>query len=94
MWVQQKMTAPPVSDPQTQTQTQTMQVMMPIMFIFLSMTFPSGLALYWVVSNLFRITAQYFYSGWGGLAGVIEGVKKRLFPGKKNVPAKPKYIKK
>ena len=94
MWVQQKMTAPVVSDPQTQAQTQTMQLMMPIMFIFLSMTFPSGLALYWVISNLFRIAIQYYYSGWGGLADTYQNLKNRLFPPKGKPPKPPKYIRK
>ena len=92
MWVQQKMTAPTAGDPQTQTQTQTMQVMMPVMFFFLSMTFPSGLALYWVVSNLFRIVVQYFYSGWGGLATTVQGLRNRFSPSQKT-PGQ-KYIKK
>ncbi|MCL2150251.1 MAG: YidC/Oxa1 family membrane protein insertase [Dehalococcoidia bacterium] len=92
MWLQQKMAAPLVADPQTQAQTQTMQLMMPIMFMFLSMTFPSGLALYWVVSNLFRIVLQYFYSGWGGLATTAESMKK-LFSGRGKTPPQ-KYIKK
>ncbi len=94
MWAQQKMTTPAVSDPQTQTQTQTMQIMMPVMFIFLSMTFPSGLALYWIVSNIFRIVAQYFYSGWGGLADLVEGLKARFFSGGRKGQTKPKYVKK
>ena len=94
MWVQQKMTAPLASDPQTQAQTQTMQIMMPVMFVFLSMTFPSGLALYWVVSNIFRIAAQYFYSGWGGLATTVENLRDRISPGKKGKAPRQKYIKK
>jgi len=93
MLVQQKMTAPAISDPQTKAQTQTMQIMMPMMFVFLSMTFPSGLALYWVVSNIFRIVVQYFYSGWGGLATTAEGLKNRFFSGR-GKDAGQKYIKK
>ena len=41
--------------------------MMPIMFGFLSMQFPSGLALYWLVTNIISIVIQYFVTGWGGL---------------------------
>jgi membrane protein insertase Oxa1/YidC/SpoIIIJ len=41
--------------------------MMPLMFGFLALSFPSGLALYWVVNNIFRIILQYRVSGWGGL---------------------------
>jgi YidC/Oxa1 family membrane protein insertase len=78
MWVQQKMSTPTVSTPQTQAQTQTMQVMMPVMFFFFSMTFASGLSLYWVISNLIRIVMQYLFSGWGGLIGWGDKVKNLL----------------
>ncbi len=68
MWVSQKMTTQPPSDPKQQSQGQMMTIMMPFMFFFLSMTFPSGLALYWVASNLIQIAMQYFtLGGWGNL---------------------------
>jgi YidC/Oxa1 family membrane protein insertase len=68
MWVQQKMVTPKVQDPQQAQQSQLMLWMMPIMFAFLTLSFPTGLALYWVVSNIFSIIIQYFVTGWGGLA--------------------------
>jgi hypothetical protein len=34
--------------------------------VFMSMTFPSGLALYWVVSNIISIVMQYFRHRWVG----------------------------
>jgi len=67
MWVQQKMTMTPTTDPRQQSQANLMLWMMPLMFAFLSLSFPSGLALYWVTSNVFRIGIQYFVAGWGGL---------------------------
>jgi len=67
MWVQQKMVMTPTADPRQQTQSSMMLWMMPIMFAWLTMTFPSGLALFWVTSNIFRIGIQYFVTGWGGL---------------------------
>jgi len=67
MWVQQKMVMTPTADPRQQTQSTMMLWMMPIMFAWLTMTFPSGLALFWVTSNIFRIGIQYFVTGWGGL---------------------------
>ncbi len=67
MWVQQKMVMAPTTDPGKQTQSSMMLWMMPIMFAWLTMTFPSGLALFWVTSNVFRIGMQYFIGGWGGL---------------------------
>jgi YidC/Oxa1 family membrane protein insertase len=69
MWVQQKMSATATNNPQQKAQNQTMLFMMPIMFVFLSLTFPSGLALYWVASNIITIIMQYFITGgWGGLS--------------------------
>lgn len=67
MWVQQKMTTPVSADPQQRAQGQMMQVMMPLMFAFISMSFPSGLALYWATSTIIRIVMQYYTTGWGGL---------------------------
>ena len=67
MWVQQKMVMSPTADPKQQTQSSMMLWMMPIMFAWLTMTFPSGLAIFWVTSNIFRIGMQYLIGGWGGL---------------------------
>jgi YidC/Oxa1 family membrane protein insertase len=67
MWVQQKMVTPPSPDPSQKTQSSLMLWIMPIMFAWLALSFPSGLALYWVTSNLFRIGLQYWIGGWGGL---------------------------
>lgn len=68
MWLQQKMTMSVSTDPKQKTQNQMMLWMMPIMFMFLTFSFPSGLALYWITSNVIQIVMQYFVSGWGGLA--------------------------
>ena len=46
---------------------QQMIFVMPIIMGVIAARFPSGLALYWVVSNVFNIGQQYFVSGWGGL---------------------------
>lgn len=67
MWLQQKMTMPPVADPQAQAQSKMMLWMMPLVFCFISLSFPSGLALYWVTSSIIRIVFQYYNSGWGGV---------------------------
>ncbi len=74
MWVQQKMMTGPQADPRVQAQTRMMNWMMPMMFIFLSLSFPSGLALYWVVSNIISIVMQYYVTGWGGMAGWASGL--------------------
>ena len=57
MFVQQKMTPTTGMDP---TQAKMMLIMMPIMMLFISYTFPSGLVLYWTVSNLLGIAQQYW----------------------------------
>ncbi|GIW09846.1 MAG: hypothetical protein KatS3mg061_0903 [Dehalococcoidia bacterium] len=66
-WVQQKMMTQPSSDPQQQQMNQMMSVMMPLMMGFFTINFPSGLALYWLISNLYSIVLQYFITGWGSL---------------------------
>jgi YidC/Oxa1 family membrane protein insertase len=55
MVVQQKLTPTTSMDP---AQQRMMMVMMPLMFGFLFYTFPSGLVLYWFVSNLLAIAQQ------------------------------------
>jgi YidC/Oxa1 family membrane protein insertase len=67
MWVQQKMVMTPAADPSQQSQSNMMLWIMPIMFAYLTLSFPSGLALFWVTSNIFRIGVQYYIGGWGGL---------------------------
>jgi len=67
MWVQQKMVMTPTVDPSQKTQSSLMLWIMPIMFAWLTLSFPSGLALFWVTSNIFRIGLQYWIGGWGGL---------------------------
>jgi len=66
MWVQQKMVTPPPTDPRQQSMTSMTTLMMPLMFGMLTLSFPSGLALYWAVSNIIGIIIQYFVGGgWG-----------------------------
>jgi YidC/Oxa1 family membrane protein insertase len=67
MWVQQKMVMTPGADPKQQQQASMMLWLMPMMFAFLTLSFPSGLALFWVTSNVVRIGIQYSVTGWGGL---------------------------
>jgi len=67
MWVQQKMVMTPGADPKQQQQASMMLWLMPMMFAFLTLSFPSGLALFWVTSNVVRIGIQYSATGWGAL---------------------------
>jgi len=73
MWVQQKMVAPANPDPKQKSASSMMLWMMPLLFTFLSLQFPSGLALYWVTSNIISIVIQYFVTGWGGLVKSTAG---------------------
>jgi YidC/Oxa1 family membrane protein insertase len=57
-WAQQKMTMMPAADPKQSSTNNMMLWMMPLMLGFLSLSFPSGLALYWVVSNLIGVILQ------------------------------------
>jgi YidC/Oxa1 family membrane protein insertase len=47
--------------------TSMMQYIMPAFTLFIGLSFPSGLALYWCVTTLFSAVQQYFISGWGSL---------------------------
>lgn len=67
MWVLQKMSTVPTEDPRQRSMNNMMLWMMPLMFAFLTLTFPSGLALFWVISNIIGIVTQYFITGWGSL---------------------------
>jgi YidC/Oxa1 family membrane protein insertase len=68
MWVQQKMSQAPPLDPRQQSMSNMMTLMMPLMFGFLTLMLPNGLALYWAVSNIIGIITQYFATGsWGYL---------------------------
>jgi YidC/Oxa1 family membrane protein insertase len=93
MWVQQKMTTPPTTDPQQRMQSEMMLWMMPIMFAMLGLSFPSGLSLYWVTSTTIRIVMQYFATGWGGLipakqsGGKPKEIKGRVTRQKKDLTA-------
>ena len=93
MWLQQKMVMPRAGDPRQQAQSQMMLWFMPLMFAFLTMQFPSGLALYWVVSNIISIIIQYRITGWGGLVAATakkpEGKDKRYLERITQVEEKP-----
>ncbi len=66
-WVQQKMTMTPSPDPRQQSSQNMMLWMIPIFLGFFSLQWPSGLPLYWIVSNVIGVGIQYFITGWGPL---------------------------
>jgi len=61
MFVQQKMT-PTMGDPRQAK----MMLLMPVVFTFMFLNLPSGLVLYWTLSNVFQI-AQQLYMERGGV---------------------------
>jgi YidC/Oxa1 family membrane protein insertase len=68
----QKMSTPlpaATKSPQDDQQRMMGQMMlfMPIFFGYITLGLPSGLTLYWTVSNLLSIVQQYFITGWGSL---------------------------
>ena len=67
MWVQQKMMMAPNSDPRQQQSQQMMLWMFPILFGFITLQFASGLALYWIATNLMGIAIQYRITGLSNL---------------------------
>jgi len=67
-WIQSKMTTmPSSSDGQAASMSQSMTTMMPLMFGWFSLSFATGLSLYFIVSNAIGIVTQGFISGWEGL---------------------------
>ncbi|MBC7251187.1 MAG: membrane protein insertase YidC [Anaerolineae bacterium] len=79
-WFQQKMMTPstPATDPQAASMNQTMQITMPLMFGFLTMQWPSGLAIYFVVTNIVSIIIQLVIDMQGGRS--IRDVFQAVFP--------------
>ncbi|TRZ48403.1 protein translocase component YidC [bacterium] len=51
-----------------------MVYMMPAMTVIISLNFQSGLFLYWVISTVFSLVQQYFFSGWGGLIPALKKI--------------------
>lgn len=59
-----------------ETIQQQMLYIMPVMTGFIALRFPSGLALYWVITTVFSTVQQYFVSGPGELKTLINKVKR------------------
>lgn len=53
------MTTASANQPQQQSM-KTMNIVLPLMILWWGRSFPAGLTLYWVVSNIFQIAQQYF----------------------------------
>ncbi|HEX7594469.1 MAG TPA: YidC/Oxa1 family membrane protein insertase [Anaerolineae bacterium] len=92
-WVQQKMMTVPNADPSAAQMNQSMQLMMPLFIGYISLSFPIGLSLYWIVFNIVGIGQQYLTNGWGSLATSLSFLKAApatagADKGKKNVRKK------
>jgi YidC/Oxa1 family membrane protein insertase len=57
-WLQSKIMTPPSADPQAAQMSQSMALTMPLMIGYMSLQFPAGLSIYWVISNVVSV-AQY-----------------------------------
>ena len=77
MFLMKKMTAMPAADDRKASTNRMMLWMMPLMFGFFTLQFPSGLALYWVISNVVGIIIQGFITGWEPLLNVVDFKRKR-----------------
>jgi len=77
MWLSQRMSSVPSADPKQRQQQQMMEIMFPLVFGFIFIGFPSGLPLYIVVSNVFRMVVQRLVMGnWGNLPSLMFWQKK------------------
>jgi YidC/Oxa1 family membrane protein insertase len=64
-YVLQKMTMMPATDERTRAQNSMMNMMMPLIFGWITTTLPSGLGLYYALSNIVGMVMQYLYVGGG-----------------------------
>ena len=61
----QKMSTMPAMDERARAQAQMMNFLMPLIFAWITISLPSGLGLYYVLSNVIGIAMQYIYVGGG-----------------------------
>lgn len=66
-WAQSKTTVTVANDDRARTQQQMMQWMLPIMFMFFSFSFPSGVSLYWVVTSVVSVGFNVITYGFPAL---------------------------
>ena len=81
-WLQQKLITPPTTSgdqSQSAMMNRQMQVMMPLMFMFFTLQYATGLSIYFVISNLIRMVQYYFVriNGTKSKAKMQTRVKKR-----------------
>jgi len=59
-WLSQRVLTPPSPDERTAAMNQQMQIMMPLLFGFISISYASGLSIYFIISNLVTLV-QYLF---------------------------------
>lgn len=64
-YILQKMTMLPATDERQRQQNSMMNLMMPLVFGYITIQLPSGLGLYYVLSNIIGMVMQYVYVGGG-----------------------------
>ena len=62
MYIQQRVTPTPSTSPEQVSMTRMMNLMMPLLFGYMTLFFSSGLALYWVTSNVIGVVMQLIYT--------------------------------
>lgn len=62
-YVQTRLAQTPTTTPQQQQQQQMMTWMMPLVLVWVTLALPSGVGVYWVVSNVFQVFASYAVYG-------------------------------
>ena len=85
-WAQTKTTVTVVTDDKARAQQQMMAYMMPLMFAFFALSFPIGVAVYWVVNSIVGIAFNIVTYGFPLLK--IEPVFKARVPAPRT-PATP-----
>jgi len=72
-WLQQKLLTPPSAPSGEKSQaammSQQMQIMMPLMFMFFTLQWATGLSVYFIVSNAIRIGQYYLFPGTRSVVG-------------------------
>lgn len=62
-WYYQKLLTPPAGDAQSEAMNKQMMIMMPLMTGFFAATYASGLAIYFLISNLVGILQYFLFRG-------------------------------
>ena len=68
-WIVQQWMTPTTGDPRQAK----MMLLMPVVFTFMFLNFPSGLVLYFLVSNLLGIAQQYFLNQYMKVPSKVGG---------------------